>query len=195
MNACAHASVRTRLGWRAPLRVGAAVVATWVLTVAGWAQSSREYDLKAVFLYNFATFVEWPERAFSGPEDPIVIGVLGEDPFGPALDEVVAGERVKGRPLVVLRCDTLAQAKACHILFISASERERLATVLRETAGRPILTVGDVPRFVDTGGLVGFSSGPRLQLHINAAAARERGLVISSKLLRVAVVREIASNE
>lgn len=181
-------------GWQWRLRCTAAFVAALVLGVAAMAQSSREYDLKAVFLYNFATFVDWPESAFTAPDQPFVIGVLGEDPFGAALDEVVANERVKGRPLVVRRCATIAEGSSCHILFISASERERMREVLRATAGRPVLTVADVPRFVEAGGLVGFATGPRLQLHVNATAARQSGLTISSKLLRVAVVREYAGN-
>lgn len=167
-----------------------------VLALAGAAfapaQSTREYDLKAVFLYNFATFIEWPEEAFAGPDDPFVIGVLGVDPFGAALDEVVAGERVKHRRLTVRRLATLTEARACHILFISSSERERLREVLREVSGRPILTVADSPRFIDAGGMIGFATGTRVRLHVNATAARQAGLTISSKLLRVAQVREYA---
>lgn len=154
--------------------------------------ASREYDLKAVFLYNFAIFVEWPASALPAPEAPFVIGILGEDPFGSALDEVVAGERVKGRPLTVRRCRSLEEATGCHILFISASERERLDEVLAAVRNRPILTVGDMPRFVESGGVIGFTTAQRLQLHVNASAARAAQLTISSKLLRVATVREFA---
>ncbi|HYC69808.1 MAG TPA: YfiR family protein [Opitutaceae bacterium] len=179
-------------GWSS-LRAAGAALAALLLAAAAVGQPSREYDLKAVFLYNFATFVDWPESAFPGPDTPFVIGVLGDDPFGAALDEIVAGERVKNRPLAVRRCRDLAEARACHILFISASERDRLREVLRDMAGRPILTVADVPRFVESGGMIGFSTGARVQLHVNAGAVRNSGLTISSKLLRVAVVREVAA--
>lgn len=192
MTSGAHFEVGPGAG-RLRARLVAAALCALSFVAVGWAQASREYDLKAVFLYNFATFVDWPETAFADPDSPIVIGVLGEDPFGAALDEVVANEKVKGRPLEVRRCATIAEGKACHILFISSSERENVRAVLRETSGRPILTVADLPRFVDAGGMVGFATGPRLQLHVNATAARNSGLIISSKLLRVAVVREYAS--
>ena len=86
------------------------------------AQVSREYDVKAAFLYNFITFTDWPAAAFSGPDSPYVIGVLGEDPFGAALDEIVKGEQIKGRPLVVRRFKRIEDVHHCHILFISSSE-------------------------------------------------------------------------
>src|SRR6187551_312193 len=95
------------------------------------AQVSREYDVKAAFLYNFITFTEWPEEAFSTPASPYVIGVLGDDPFGRALDEIVNGERIKGRPLVVRRVDQVGDARRCHILFISNSESRRVNDVIR----------------------------------------------------------------
>lgn len=178
---------------RATRLLGALLLA--VLGAAeGRAQAAtREYDLKAVFLYNFATFVEWPPAAFGSPEAPFVIGVLGQDPFGSALDEVAAGEKVKGRRLVVRRCRTIEEGAACHILFISASERDRLPEILRAVQGRPVLTVADMPRFVEAGGIIGFSTAARLQLHVNATSARISRLTISSKLLRVAAVREMAA--
>ncbi len=86
------------------------------------AQVTREYDLKAAFLFNFAQFVEWPASAFVSADEPFTIGVLGEDPFGAALDDVIRNERVNGRPLVVRRCRSVDDSKGCQILFISKSE-------------------------------------------------------------------------
>jgi hypothetical protein len=151
-------------------------------------QRSREYDLKAVFLYNFATFVEWPEAARPPAGAPIVIGVLGRDPFGTALDEVINGEKLNGHPLQVRRCKSADEARECHILFISASEASHVGDILQALKGRPVLTVGDMPRFLEMGGIIAFSTDARLQLHVNAPAARQAGLNISSKLLRVATV-------
>jgi hypothetical protein len=151
-------------------------------------QRSREYDLKAVFLFNFATFVEWPEAARPPANEPLVIGILGRDPFGPALDEIVAGEKLNGHPLQVRRCRTPDEARGCHILFISASEAPRATEILEALKGQPVLTVGDMPRFLEMGGVIAFSTDARLQLHVNAPAARQAGLSISSKLLRVATV-------
>src|SRR2546430_1625474 len=62
---------------------------------------SAEYQLKAVFLFNFAQFVEWPAQASTEPDAPLVIGVLGQNPFGSYLDELVRGEKVGPHPLVV----------------------------------------------------------------------------------------------
>ena len=153
------------------------------------AQASREYDLKAVFLFNFVTFVDWPANALPD-KGPFVIGVLGDDPFGNALDEVVAGETIRGVPLQVRRCRTLEEARQCQILFISASEAAKLPEILKDLRGRPVLTVADLPRFPEVGGVIGFSTGTRLQLLVNPTAAQRAGLVISSKLLRVAKVVE-----
>jgi len=152
------------------------------------AQSSREYDLKAVFLYNFATFVEWPKEARPAAGQPIVIGILGRDPFGTVLDDVVAGEKLDDHPLAVRRCRTPEEAVGCHILFISASEAARLPQILELLRGKPVLTVADMPRFAETGGIITFSTGARVQLHINARAAHQAGLAISSKLMRVATM-------
>ena len=157
------------------------------------AQSSREYDLKAVFLYNFVTFVDWPKGALPDGQ-PFVIGVLGEDPFGAALDEVVEGEKFRNLPLQVRRCRTIEEARSCQIVFISSSEAARLPAILAELRGRPVLTVADTPKFLEAGGIIAFSTEARVQLNVNAAAARRAGLAISSKLLRVAkVVDEKAS--
>ena len=153
------------------------------------AQVSREYDLKAAFLYNFTAFVTWPEGALPSPEIPFVIGVLGHDPFGAALDEIVAGEKVGSHALTVRRLEHLDQAADCQILFVSASEARRVPDILKHTANRPVLTVSDLPDFARAGGVVGFSTeNNQLRLHINAASARRAGLTVSSKLLRLARV-------
>lgn len=173
---------RFRPGWRCLL--------LWLgLAASLGAQPSREYDLKAVFLFNFVTFVDWPPAARSANE-PFVIGVLGHDPFGASLDEVVAGEKFHDAPLQVRRCRTIEEASRCHILFISASEAGRVSAILQALRGRPVLTVADMPRFLEAGGIIAFSTEGRVQLHINPPAAHRAGLTISSKLLRVAKVVE-----
>lgn len=162
-----------------------------VVTTAGrvTAQPSREYDLKAAFLYNFAAFVDWPPQAFEDAQAPFVIGVIGADPFGPVLDELVRGERAKDRPLVVRRLNELHEIRGCHILFISRTERYRLYDILWHTRGHAILTVSDLPGFTSAGGMIGFrTEQQRIVLQVNPAAAAAAELVISSKLLRVARV-------
>lgn len=165
---------------------------TLAICLAGAAAAvppSREYDLKAAFLYNFVTFVEWPKDAL--PEGkPLVIGILGQDPFGATLDEIVAGEKVRQSPLEVRRCRSVEEARQCHIVFISASEAARLPAIMQELRTRPVLTVADMAHFLDAGGIIAFTTDGRVQLHISPAAARRAGLSISSKLLRVAKVVE-----
>jgi hypothetical protein len=172
-------------------------VSTLLVLTAGWflsaggarGQLSREYDLKAVFLYNFASFVEWPESAFAGPEAPFVVGILGHDPFGRVLDDVVAGERLRSRPIVLRRISRVDEAGGCHILFVSASERRRVQEILDRWRHAPMLTVADFPDFVELGGAIGFrTEDKRLKVDVNAGAARAAGLTVSSKLLKVARV-------
>jgi hypothetical protein len=148
-----------------------------------------EYDLKAVFLFQFAHFVAWPAKAFSDDHSPITIGVLGDDPFGEGLDEIVANEVVGGRKLIVRRYRGLDQVDSCQILFICASEADRMVTILSRLRGRSVLTVGDTDQFVTQNGIIGFRlSKNRLKLRINLAAADTARLIISSKLLRQAEI-------
>lgn len=169
------------------------VFALWAAAGVRGAEPTREYDLKAVFLYNFATFAEWPESAFAQKDTPLVIGVLGDDPFGPVIDQVVADEMVNGRRLVVQRYRRIQDIQQCHILFVSRSEADRLERVLGYVKDKPILMVSDIERFAATGGMVGFiNQGNRVQLEVNARAVKDAGLTLSSKLLRLA--RLVAAN-
>jgi hypothetical protein len=155
--------------------------------------SGSEYQVKAVFLYNFAHFVEWPPRAFAAPSDPIVIGVLGDDPFGPGLDEAVREERVNDRSIVVRRYRTVEEIGECHVLFVAQSAAGNLNGILTALGQRPILTVSDLENFSRGGGMIRFvTQNGKIRLRINLGAARAAGLTISSKLLRPA---EIVTSE
>lgn len=148
-----------------------------------------EYQVKAVFLFNFSQFVDWPPAAFADNRSPLVIGVLGRDPFGAMLDEIVSGEIVNGRPLAVRRFESVEQVDACHILFIGRSQDAQLDTVLAALKGRSILTVGDFEGFTRRGGMVRFVTvGNKIRLRVNLVGAQEAKLAISSKLLRPAEV-------
>jgi hypothetical protein len=148
-----------------------------------------EYQVKAVFLFNFSQFVDWPPQAFSDARAPLVIGVLGADPFGADLDEVVRGETVNGRPLLVRRFRRVEEIKDCHILFIGGSERARLEQILQALQGRSILTVSDDEDFARRGGMIRFTTDKnRIRLGVNLEAAVTAGLTISSKLLRPAEI-------
>jgi hypothetical protein len=158
--------------------------------LCGQGTTSAEYQIKAVFLFNFARFVDWPAKAFPDPDAPLVIGVLGEDPFGPYLDETVRGERVNGHPLVVQRYRRVNEIKTCHVLFISRSEGDRLDQILGSLRGRSILTVGETDDFAAQGGMIRLSTEKnKVRMHIKLEAVKAANLVISSKLLRVAEIQ------
>jgi hypothetical protein len=148
---------------------------------------SKEYQVKAVFLFNFAQFVEWPPTAFADDTSPLVIGILGEDPFGAYLDETVRGERVANRSLEVQRYHRVDDITTCHVLFISRSEESRLVRTLASLKGRNILIVGDSDDFIQRAGMIQLATSQgKIRLRINVNAARIANLTISSKLLRSA---------
>ena len=151
------------------------------------AETSAEYRLKAAFLFNFAQFVKWPPRAFPQPQTPLVIGILGDDPFGSGLDEIVRGEQVNSRPLAVQRYRSLEEIKICHVLFISRSEADRAAQIVSSLKGRGVLTVGDAEGAAMRGIMIRFATeNNKIRLKINLEAAKGSELTISSKLLRLA---------
>ena len=144
-------------------------------------------QVEAVFLFYFSQFVDWPPAAFAGEGAPIVIGVLGSDPFDGSLDQAVAGERVNGRPIVVRRLKSITEVSGCQILSISSSEAAQLPQILSTLKGRNVLTVSDIANFVASGGMIRFVLiDEHVRLRINAQAAQAAGLTLSSKLLRAA---------
>jgi hypothetical protein len=156
--------------------------------VSAQGPASREAAIKAVFLFNFTQFVEWPPQAFSNAATPFVIGVLGDDPFGSSLDETIEGEKVNGHKLVIQRFKDPKEIKSCHVLFFNLKDVD-YRELLGSLAGRNILTVSDSHNFMRQGGMVRFSTeNNKIKLEINAEAAKQEGLVISSKLLRIATI-------
>jgi hypothetical protein len=150
---------------------------------------ASEYQVKAVFLFNFAQFVDWPAAAFPASDTPLVICVLGNDPFGDALDQTVRNERLGGRPFQVRRHRSVDEITTCHILFISRSEANRPEAILASLKQRPILTVSDADGFAQRGGMIRFvTDRNRIRLQLNLAAAEAAHLTISSKLLRAAEI-------
>jgi YfiR/HmsC-like len=169
--------------WR---RIALLVIASGL---AGAAAPVSEYQVKAVFLFNFAQFVEWPTSAFPHPNAPFVIGVLGQDPFGGNLDEVVRGESVNKRPLAVARFHDVAEVRDCQILFISATELPHLEEILAALKGRSILTVTDANDPGERGVMIALvTQDSKIRLRIDLQAAKAGNLTISSKLLRPAEI-------
>lgn len=169
-------------------KITAALALTAVsLPAAGDGIPVAEYQLKAVFLYNFSKFVEWPPQAFANSGDPFAICVLGDNPFGSALEDEVRGKTVADRPIAIRLISTGQQARACQILFISASERKRLRGLLDALRGCCVLTVGDTEDFAANGGIVRFKmKDARVRIEIDADAAARNNLRISSRLLSLA---------
>jgi len=143
-----------------------------------------EYAIKASYLYKFAPFVHWPPTAFESPGAPLAICIAGPDPFGPALDEAVKGQRVNGHPIVVRHVEAVRSGIPCQILFMAGDEGEE---DLHAIAHEPILTVTDRARG-STGGMIQFVTvGGRVRFSIDQVAAQDGGIAISSKLLGLAV--------
>jgi hypothetical protein len=176
---------------RDPIRLAplfAVVLAGAFVTIPISAQAVGEYELKAAFVYNFARFVEWPVQAFKEPSDPIKVCILGENPFGRALDNALQGKAVGSRAFVLEQISDPRHAIGCHILFVSASERKHLRAIL-EVITSGVLTVGDMDGFAAQGGVVNFKlEDSKIRFEINVAAAGQQSLRVSSKLLSVAKV-------
>ncbi|MGV3771346.1 MAG: YfiR family protein [Verrucomicrobiales bacterium] len=148
---------------------------------------SREYALKAAFLFHFTQFVEWPAEAFAETNSPFVIGIIGADPFGNLLHDIVQNEKVKGRSIVVRRLKSSADSSECHILYLAPSEAANMDKLIKGVAGKPVLTVSDIETFARRGGMIRFiTENNKIRFRINNAAAQKAGLTISSKLLRLA---------
>jgi hypothetical protein len=148
-----------------------------------------EYQVKAAYLFNFGQFVEWPASSFASPGAPFVIGILGDDPFGGTLDDVVRGEALGGHPLQVRRFQDGDDVSACNILFIARTEAARLERTLQAVRGRNVLTVTDWAGEESHDAIIVLKTeNKRIRMRINVAAARANNLVISSKLLRPAEV-------
>lgn len=147
-----------------------------------WSDSQLEYRVKAGFIYNFATFTEWPE--FVGPV--LNLCIYGDDPFGSSLDDL-EGKNVGMRSLNIRRVDLAQDLEGCHIVFFARATAEMLPGLLPSLRGKPVLTVADSPGAVHHGvALNMFVKQNRIVFAANQAAARDNGLVLSAKLLRLA---------
>jgi YfiR/HmsC-like len=168
------------------------VLAAGVLFCAiGAAQSDQpsEYEVKAAFLFNFTKFVEWPEGSFDDPHAPIVIGIIGDDPFGDSLLRIVAGQKPQGRAIVIIKYRRGDDLRHCHILFISASERQYSAQILTGLHDAGVLTVSDIDGFAVAGGVMQFvMQENRVRFVVNLDAATQNKLRVSAKLLALAQV-------
>lgn len=171
----------------------------WLLAVWSWAGwlagaepvTAPEFALKAAYLCNFPEFALWPEKAFGATNSPIVLGILGDDPFGPVLDKVAGGRNINGRALQIRRLKTPVGAKECHLLFVAPSEMRKLPEILGLLDQAPVLTVGDADRFAQRGGMINLRlDGKKLRFEINLAAAEQAGLKIKAQFLKLGAIVE-----
>lgn len=179
-------SHRLRSWWCSGLRLVTFVAVLLVSGASAQAETAptREYQVKAAFLLRFLQFVEWPERSFSTPEAPIRIGILGDDPFGQALDQITATERIRNRPVVVERAAAATDLRQCHMIFVAGSERDRLDMVAMQLPGEGVLTISDIDGFAERGGVIRFFlADKKVRFEINPLVAQRQQLKISAQLL------------
>lgn len=189
----------TRFNPRAGLAAAAFICIVLIPGAIATARAQvQEYALKAAFLYKFGLYVEWPSSAFSSSIGPFNLCVAGQDPFGESLDKAVAGERINGRNVVIRRLKTVGQNSGCHILYIGDSDAQRVAQIVAAVSGGSVLTISDTRGHGSSTGIIDFViKDNRVRLEIDDEAAAQNGLVISSKLLSLAlsVKRRTSSKE
>jgi hypothetical protein len=184
--------LRRRTRWRCLHPIATLVaIFLWALLAAPCLHAQQpkanEFQVKAAYLYNFGRFVEWPDQSGTDRNDSFEICVLGADPFGPALDATLAGETIGGKSVMAKRISKPEDVNSCRILFISSSEESHLKEVLAALDKTRVLTVSDIPRFSERGGMIGFVlEGNRIRFDVNLASAQGVGLTLSSELLKVA---------
>src|SRR4051794_22822700 len=143
------------------------------------ADIAKEYQIKAAFVYNFTKFVEWPAERFTGADDPIIIGVLGKNPFGDSLENAVRGRKIGGRDITVVMLSTIDDRPHVHVLFVAAGEEKGFDQ--RTAAG--VLTVGESERFTALGGMITFmSETEKVRFVINLENAERAQLKLSAQL-------------
>jgi hypothetical protein len=190
---------RSRARWR---RLHCAVALVAIASLVFFAGPSlhaqqpkaNEFQVKAAYLYNFGRFVAWPDESGADRTESFEICVLGADPFGQALDATLAGGTIGGRSVSAKRISKPQEVDSCRILFISSSEESHLKDVLAALDKTRVLTVSDIPRFSERGGMIGFVlEGNRVRFDVNLDSAQGAGLTLSSELLKVATnVRKVS---
>jgi hypothetical protein len=155
---------------------------------------ASEFQVKAAYLYNFGRFVQWPEESGAEHSESFEICILGADPFGQTLDATLAGGMIAGKSVAAKRIAKPQEINNCRILFISSSEEGHLKEDLAALDKTRVLTVSDIPRFSERGGMIGFIlEGNRVRFDVNLDSAQGAGLTLSSELLKVATnVRKVA---
>jgi len=144
------------------------------------------YAVMAGYLRALPAYVEWPSNTFALPQEPWQVGILGADPFGSRLEEVLHDRQAAGRGFQIQRAATLKDLHACEIIFVAIKDEDELKKVLAELNSRPVLTVGESRHFVDCGGIIQLQVQGTIRMSINLDSARGAHLKIPTKMLELA---------
>jgi hypothetical protein len=167
--------------------IALALLAPTTRAAAVQGSETLEYSVKAAYLYKFGGFVEWPAAAFQTAESPTTLCVVGNDPFGSALDKAVDGQRIADRPISVKRLQSVGPNSGCQIIFISGPDEQKNSQILAQVRGEGVLTITDGARSPKATGIINFVIAEnRVRFEIDDQAAAANGVVISSKLLDLA---------
>ena len=179
------------------MAVLAGALSVCVPIASAQASAPGEYQLKAAFLFNFAKFIDWPVASFSGPEARFSICILGMDPFGRSMDDLLRGKMIADRRVSVERSKQIADVRHCQMVFVSSSEKSHLKEILDGLKGTSVLVVGETDGFAEAGGAIQFAiEDNHVRFLINMDAADRAGLKVSSNLLSLAhVVHDGGKND
>jgi hypothetical protein len=205
MNICLpkHTDKRSRCGWRSvfsvdPRQIRRASILGFIacslfLIASPKALSQKEegaeYPVKLAFLYNFTKFVEWPPDAYRDPGAPLLICIVGHDPFSQILEGELRTRNVGGHPVEVRTLKPNDKLSVCQIVFVPATEKHQADRILRGLKGSTTLTVGETDGFAVLGGIINLTvEANKVHFEVNRLAAERAGLKISSRLLSIAKI-------
>jgi hypothetical protein len=172
-----------------PLRLCLCLAALLPFVALAQPSAPSEYEIKAVWLLNFARYVEWPTNAFASPRAPVVVGIFGPNPFGVTLEKTFSGKTVSGRPLAIKRLGGERDAQGCHLIFFPNSERKRQREMLVKQREAAVLTVGESDDFLGDGGIIQFvRKEDTIRFAVNLEPARPARLNLSANLVKIAVL-------
>jgi hypothetical protein len=184
--------ILTGCGWAGPAVLTLCLCQTLELTGAELPQVAQEYDLKAAFLFNLTKFVRWPPAKLNQPDSPLIIGIRGEDALE-RFARVLQGKTIDKHKLTIQRLERVEDVRSCQVVFISRSEKERLADWTEAGKSAAVLTVGEAQQFLEQGGMIRFSiESEQLRLEINEQCAHQAGVNIMANALSTLVNKGIA---
>jgi hypothetical protein len=175
-------------GWALAFFASLVVTVPFSLRVMAQTSKPSQTDVQAIYLYNFAKFVRWPAPSTGAPGVPIDICIAGQKAYVDTLAKTVAGEQIDARPLTVRAVENPEDEAGCSLLFIGISAKDRLDPLLAATAGKPMVTVSDIPGFLERGGTIQFLLiDNRVRFSVNLESINRSQITLSSELLKVAV--------